>query len=371
MPIPILYGNPTSTSADFTTAQSIATTASNSSASKVDQFTLTRVKRYGFAIVDGETLKASESDEGAFLKALKTEIDGVIHQLKRNIAVQLFRGGWGKIGVIATGGISSATVTLATTEDITNVEVGQQHVFSSTEDSATLRNTGGTTTLRVVGVNRMLGTITYSANVSTVTGTAAGDTIFLVGDRQDSATPARLCIAGLEAWCPASAPGSTAYFGVDRSVDTTRLGGVRYDGSAVPIEEALIEGSVLQGREGFKATHAFMSYGKWSALEKALMGKVKYETVKATADIAFDAIVVNGPRGPIKVIADQNCPGNRVFLVNFDHLKLHSLGEMVRPLDDDGNLLLRRPSSDEVEARYAFYGNLACDAPAAVCNIQV
>jgi hypothetical protein len=101
MPVPIVYGNPTSTGATFATARAIATTASNGSGTKVDQFTLTRVKRYGFAIIDGEVLKASESDEGAFLKALKTEIDGVIHQLKRNVAVQLFRGGWGKIGTIS------------------------------------------------------------------------------------------------------------------------------------------------------------------------------------------------------------------------------------------------------------------------------
>jgi hypothetical protein len=373
MPIPIIYGNPASTGADFSTAQTLASTNN----SRVERFELTRVKRYGVVLIDGETMKATEDDAGAFLKAATTEIDGVVHQLKRNLAVQLFRGGWGAIGVVATGGISGATITLATTEDITNVEVGQQHGFSSSESAAVLRGTGGGSAqyLTVSGVNRSTGVITYSANVSTVTGgggsVAAGDTIFLRGDRQDSATPTRLCVAGLEAWCPQTAPTSTAFFTVDRTSDVTRLGGQRLDGTGLPLEEVLVEGSAIVGREGFKLSHYFMSYGKWSALEKALGSKVVYDTVRATADIAFPTIVVNGARGPIKIVADQNCPGNRIFGVNMDHLKFHSLGQLIRTIDDDGNMLLRQSNADGVESRHGFMGNLACDAPASLINIKV
>jgi hypothetical protein len=363
LPIPIIYGNPTSTSALFTTAQTQASTASNGSGTKVDRFELTRVKRYGVAIVDGETMKATESDEGAFLKALKTEVDGVIHQLKRNLAVQLYRGGWGEIGSI--GAISSSVITLTKIEDVTNFEVGQQVVFSDEEATVALRSA---TAVRVTAVDRSLGKVTIA---STPGGVVATDYIFLDGDREDAASPTRRCIAGLEAWAPATAPTSTAFFGSDRSVDVTRLGGQRVVGTSAPLEEVLIDGAVMAGREGFAPKHAFMSYGKWASLEKALMGKVKYETVKATADIAFEAIVVNGPRGPIKCIADQNCPSNRIWLCNFDNLKLHSLGEMIRTINDDGNMLMRQAAADGVESRHGFYGNLACDAPGSLVNIQV
>lgn len=368
MPIPLIYGEPTSTNALFATAQTASTAAANNTL--ITRFEISRVKRYGVVTIDGETMKATEDDAGSFLKAATTQIDGVMHQLKRNLAVQLFRGGWGAVGVIATGGISGSTITLATTEDITNIEIGQVHVLSSAESTATLRNGGASIT--VTGVNRSTGVITYSAGVvATIAAAAAGDTIFIKDDRQDSATPAARCVFGLEAWAPASAPTSTLFNNVDRSVDPTRLGGQRLNGAGLPLEEVLVEGSVLSAREGFKVTHAFCSFAKWSSLVKALGSKVEYTTEKATADIGFDAIKINGARGPIKVIADQNCPGNRIFMVNFDHLKLYSLGELIRTINDDGNMLLRQATADGVESRHGFMGNLASDAPASIVNIQV
>jgi len=371
MPIPILYGNPQTTSADFATAKTAGGTAS----SKVEAFNLTRVKRYGFAIIDGETMKATESDEGAFLKAATTEIDGVIHQLKRDIAIRLFRTGWGEIGQV--GSSSGSTITLKNLEDVANFEVGQVVQFSDDASGPgynDLRDSGDT--LTVSGVNRATGVITFSAAVSGISGLANDDYIFLKSDRaslgtSSTAATVRKCIAGLEDWCPASAPASTAFFGVDRTADT-RLGGLRLDATdGRPIEEALLDAATLSGREGMKLTHFFMSYSKFAALEKSLHGKVMYDTVKGSANVAFNSIVIRGPRGDIKAVADQNCPASRIFGVNFDYLKLYSLGPLVRTINDDGLMLLRQADADGVEGRYGFMGNLGCSAPGSIINVQV
>lgn len=361
LPIPIVYGNPQTTSANFTTAKALTSTTS------YEKFDLTRAKRYGFAVLDGETMKATESDEGAFLKAATTEIDGVIHQMKRNLAIQLYRDGWGSIGQLASApsGGGPYTWTMKVREEITNIEKGQKIQVSSTLSGGSLRDSSAVAT--VATVDRSAGTFTTSSIPS---GTTTNDYIFLSGDNNQSA---RLCIAGLEAWAPATAPSSTAFFGVDRSVDATRLGGQRLDASTsgAPIEEVLYEGAALVGREGFKLTHYFLSYAKWVALEKALHGKVVMSTEKATANIGFDAINIRGPRGNIKVVADQNCPGDRIFGVNFDYLKLYSLGELVRTINDDGLMLLRQADADGVEGRYGFMGNVGCTAPGSLLNIKV
>lgn len=371
LPIPILYGNPQTTSATFATAKS----AASSTSSKVESFNLTRVKRYGFAVIDGETMKATESDEGAFLKAATTEIDGVIHQLKRDIAIRLFRTGWGEIGQV--GSSSGSTITLKSIEDVANFEVGQVVVFANENSTGPggedVRNSGGTPyTLTVSGVNRGTGVITFSSAVSGVSGLANDDYIFLAGDRTTTASGAtRKCIAGLEDWCPSTAPASTAFFGVDRTADT-RLGGLRLDATdGRPIEEALLDAATLSGREGMQIKHFFMSYAKFAALEKSLHGKVMYDTVKGSANVAFNSITIRGPRGDIKVVADQNCPGNRIFGVNFDYLKLYSLGPLVRTINDDGLMLLRQADADGVEGRYGFMGNLGCSAPGSIINVQV
>lgn len=55
MPIPILYGRGQGVSANFANAQSYAT------ASKIDDFLLTRVSKYGVATISGEAVAALTS----------------------------------------------------------------------------------------------------------------------------------------------------------------------------------------------------------------------------------------------------------------------------------------------------------------------
>lgn len=361
LPIPLIYGNPQNRSATFSTAIAGATT------SRLDDFLLTRVKDYSIATIDNETLEASKGNANAFLEAATVEIDGVINSLTRSLAQKLYRSGWGDLGRIDST-VTGTTLTLANANDIVNFEVGMELVFAASKDSDALRDSGDSVT--VVAVNRSAGSMTVD-NLSGISGLTAADYIFVKGDRQDSATPSRLAVAGLEAWCPSSAPGSASFFGVDRTVDVTRLGGLRLDGSSVPIEEALIEGASLVAREGGKLDHFFMSYATFSSLEKALGSKVQYVDVKMNAEVGFRGIMVNGPRGPIKVIPDQNCPSDRVHGVQLSAWKLYSLGKAVRVIDTDGLQMLRQAAADGVEVRYGFYGNLGCRAPGFNINISV
>jgi len=80
------------------------------------------------------------------------------------------------------------------------------------------------------------------------------------------------------------------------------LSGVRFDGSAESIEEALIDGASLVAREGGQPDMCFMSFASYASLEKSLGSKVQYVSVKHDmADIAFAGITVNAPYGPITV----------------------------------------------------------------------
>lgn len=366
LPVPLIYGNPQGVNSQFTTAQ----TRAGSTNTKVGQFTLTRVKKYGIAVIDGETLKASQDDEGAFIEAATTEIDGVINATTRRVAVDLMRAGWGKVGVLANSSFATTVATLVTAEDAVNFEIGQQIEFAASESASTLRAAGP---LTVTAVDRSAGTVTFSANLNTVTAIAQNDVMFISGDRENSATPTRRCVAGLQAWLPQTAPSSgESFFGLDRSVDPTRLAGQRLSAVGVPLEESLVEGSVLIGREGGKATHAFMSYKGWSQLQKALGTKVMYDMVSSSsrADIAFKSIVLNGPDGEIRVIADQNCPGDTIFLLQLDSWKLASIGPVISTIDDDGQDILRVYNADQVESRNGFYGNLFCQAPGFNCTIK-
>lgn len=360
--VPLIYGNPQNRSATFSQA------ASTDTSSELKAFLVTRTKDYSLAKIDNETILASKGNANAFMEAATTEIDGAINSLTRSLAVSLYRSGFGDIGQINST-VTGTTLTLSNANDITNFEKGMVLVFAASAGGDALRDSGDSVT--VTAVDRSAGSMTVTPNLSGISGLTASDFIFVKGDRQDSATPTRLKAAGLEAWCPAAAPGSTSFFGVDRTSDTSRLGGQRYDASGVPIEEALIEAASRVAREGGKIDHFLMDYAKFSELQKALGSKVQYVDLKVNAEVGFRGILVNGPRGPVKVIPDQNCPSDRVFGLQLNTWKLGSIGKAVRVINTDGLTMLRVTDADQVQVRYGSYLNLACKAPGFNINVQV
>ena len=337
--LPVKYGLPMGRSATFADA------VSNKSASQLKAFLLTRKADYAIASIANETIEASKGNANAFIEAATFEIDGAIEAATRSLAISLYGDGSGQIGVVgslATTTASNDTVTLATIQDITNFEVGMQLNF-------------GTAT-----ANKEISTINRDTGVILLTGASGATTteaIYVDGDKDNKLT-------GLGGWLPSSAPGSTdSFFGVNRSSDATRLGGIRFDGSSLPIEEALIGAAARVAREGGKPDVCFINYNNFADLEKALGSKVSYVDVKVNPEIGFRGIMVHGPRGPIKVVPDQNCPNGVAYLLQMDVWKLYSLGKAPKILDSDGLKFLRESTADAVEARVGYYAQLGCRAP--------
>jgi len=372
LPIPLIYGNPQGRSATFTRAQTRGALES----SKVESFDITRVKNYSVATIDNETLEASKNDKGAFMEAATTEFDGAINNITNDIALDMYLAGWGDRGVIGSSSFGVTTITLATIADIVNFEIGMELDLSASQAANTLRAYGSSGNgLIVTAINRDTGVLTFAFNVNDATNgiptIAQGDFIFVRGDRQNSATPTRLKLSGLEAWNPYAAPSATAFFGVDRTLDTIRLSGLRYDGSALPIEETLIEGAIRVGKHGGSIDTYFMPFEKFSDLEKSLGSKVQYVDLMANANIGFRGIRVNGPKGEIKCVPDKNCPANRIRGLRLKAWKLYSLGKAVRVLDTDGLKMLRQSSADGVESRWGGYLQLGSNSPRDAIAINV
>lgn len=355
LPIPIWYGNSQNRSATFATA------VAGSSTESIEDFVLTRASDYSVAQIDNETMEASEGNANAFMEAAKTAIDGALATLSRSLSVALYGTGSGSIGQVQTSSFATTTLTLTDAEDITKFEKGMTIVTSATNGGGSVR----TGELTVTGVDRDAGTITTSANLSTgISAIAQNDYIFAKGDYDRK-------IKGLLAWVPSTAPSSTAFFGVDRTQDVTRLGGIRFDASAMPIEEGLVKAASRGAREGAKPDYCFLSYAKFAELETALGSKVQYVDLKATAEVGFRGIMINGPRGPIKVVPDADCPNDRAFMLEMKTWKLYSLGKVPRLIDSDGLKMLRQATADGVEVRATYRAQLGCNAPGKNINIKL
>jgi hypothetical protein len=330
----------------------------STAAAKGVDFFLTRVKDYGVAQIDSETVMASEGSEDALLSAVEDEQDKKMHALIRSIAIGMYGDGSGEYGQISGTPGASTTLTLAKPDDITNFEVGQRLVFAANSASA-LRDSGAH--LTVVAVNLSAGTMVMSANLNTITGLADGDAIFVKGDYE--AADDRNKISGLAAWLPASAPGgSDSFFGVNRSVDPVRLAGHRLSGTGKSIEEALYDLAVIIGRDGGRPNLAYISFENYGALASLLGTKVKY-IQHTVAQIAFEGIRINGPKRPIDVYPDQNCGNDVGYVLTEDTWRLKSLGQAPMILNLDGMNWARISDADGIEIRNAFMGNMYCKAP--------
>ena len=358
MPIPLLYANPQRRSATFATGQA------NTSTSALKQFLLTRVKDYSFASITGESIKATERDSDAFLRYATMEIDGALHSLTRSLAVAMYRDGSGSIGQSEDNpnGLY-ANLTLINADDVTNFEVGMEIAFYADSSGKPGADRGQNRIIQSIDRNAATKQITFTANIHD--DVAYTDHLVIAGDKDAKVT-------GLDGWVPSAAPGATAFFGVDRTADVTRLGGNRFDGSALPIEEALIGGASQVAREGGRPDHCFVDFATFANLEKALGSKVVYSESKARdVDIGFAGIDVRGPRGTIKVIPDQNCQPNVAWMLQLDTWSLNTLGEAPMFLDLDNNRMLRESAADAYEVRLGYYGQIACNAPGYNCRVAL
>jgi hypothetical protein len=351
-PLPMRITNPQGRSNTFSSAQG------NKQPSRYRTFNLTRKKDYSIASIETEAILASASNPGAFLKLGTAEIDGALDSLGRSLSFACFGNGSGAIGTVAsTTAAAAGQIALSDVEEIVKFEVGQTIEVRS---GATVRvfSTGVTEGL-VTGVDRDNGVITTDALIDGTTTIAANDTINVVGDYDAKLT-------GLQGWIPSSAPTSgDSFFGVDRSIDATRLAGVRIASSSKPLDEAFTDAARRIDREGLGSPdYGFINYAKYAALEKTLGSRVRYNEVEV-AGIGFKGIEVNGPRGTFTIMSDRDCSTADAFLLDMSTWGLYSLGEPAMIVDIDGNRMLREATADAHEVRCASYSQLGCDAPGA------
>jgi hypothetical protein len=363
----LTYGNSNARSAAFATAQGRAgingASGTDSGFNRDVNFTVTRVKNYAMYTIEQELLLAASGDRASFVKGLTQLVDGTLQTLRNDFGRDVYGSGNGTLGqVTAVSGSGPFTFTVG--EAITQIEVGMEIVASTTTVDTILLNSGGGVVVQTV--NRSAGTFTTTTNPDTI---VANSWLFIKGDRQVAAITANsqmLKMAGLEAWNPSTAPSaSESFFGVDRSVDSTRLSGQRLDISSLQPEEGYITALAALAREDGDPSHIFTSFTDEKNLKLALGSRVDAEYTQV-GDIGFESIRLRGPNGTVKVYADRNAPVGRARILTLNTWELKHLGDLVNngSAGNDGGLA-REYQADRFEGRMAFYGNLICHKPAA------
>ena len=351
-PIPLQYSDTKGRSKDF------ATSLANRAGASYVAFNLTRAKDYSPFAIDTEALMASEGDANAFAALIQAEPKAALNDLSESISRGLFGNVGGSIGVIGSGQ-GTDTLTLATTSDIVNFKVGDVIVSSATDGTS---GAASANTATITAVDRDQGTISAGANFHA--DFDDGDYLFIEGDFGSS-------FAGLAAWLPSSAPTSTPFFGVDRSVDPTRLGGIRYDGSGDTDIAGALNGAA--GRimtEGGATDLILMNPQNLVTLIDEATTKTSLDKVmpmrgydKLPAHLGYTGITMHLASGTAKVMADKHCPVGVAYMLQQDTWCFHSLGKAPFLFDKDGKRYDREDTADSISGRFQVFGNLACSAP--------
>jgi hypothetical protein len=374
IPVPLIYGTPQGRSATFSNAQD------NQTPPQLASFFVYRVANYQLATITNELLEATKDNAGAFIDEAKMVMDTAFRNISNDLAMDLYGNGNGVRGQLAS--ISSGVITLVDAASVVEFEVGMVLVSFSISGTTYAQSTGNALGY-VIAVNRSSGTVTVSATSGGAAGTpsnwsASFPNLAVQGDVAFGALTVQTSfkkVTGLAGWIPSTAPSaSESFWGVDRSVDPTRLAGVRFDGSSETIEEALIDGASLVAREGGMPDMCFMSFASYAALEKSLGSKVQYVDIRhEEADISFAGIKIHAPYGPITVIPDRNCPPRKAYLLQMDTLKLRSLGKAPHILTYglEGLEGLRVGTADALEIRIGYYANMICNAPGWNCVVTL
>lgn len=323
--IPVRYGKPQGRGH----AQADAVSAEY--ASKYEAFQVTPLTDYGRATLAGIVVRQAKDGTGKtqFVDTLKLEMDGGIETLGDNLAKEAYGNVGGARGrVHATIAISTTVLTLENPEDTIFFEVGMRVQAASTDGtSGSLRDSGDYVTL--VAVDEDAGTLTADANWSNIASIAASDYLFQYGDFGAAG-------AGLAAWCPSSAPSSTAFYGVDRSVQPTRLGGIRYSGTNDPMEQVFIKADARARRTRMKIKKIYIHPSRLADLAIAKEGK-KEIVDDNEYGIGVEEFSIYGT----KLVPDSNCPLNTAWALGMDAFTWMTCGDQPSILDDDGLQFLR------------------------------
>jgi hypothetical protein len=373
IPCPLQYGDPQGRSHTFQNAQTNQTPNSYSS------FFVYIIQDYQVITIANLLIEQTRSNAASFVDEMKREMDGSIKNLSNNMAFEQFGSGTATRGIIGSAITNPSgsiyQFTLSNPQSVVYFEVGMTIQASATDGGAPIN--AGTDLGTVYSVNRATGVIQFTVlsgapqtnwantNFITVQGdipTTGGSGFGPIGQ-----TGSYLAASGYAAWLPLTSPATNdSFWGVNRSVDPTRLAGLRYDASAYTIEEGVINALGFANREGADPDVMVLNFNSYTALENALGAKVQYVDIKhQEADIAFEGIRFHSAYGYLTVYADRNATPQQGLALTMDTWKLRSLDKAPHILTYglEGLEGLRVGNSDALEVRVGAYYNYTNNAP--------
>lgn len=318
---------------------------------------------YGRIELTGPVISAMKSDRGSFIRAVKSEMDGVKKDLSRDINRQIWGTSDGVIAATATT-TNSTTVNLASTTTATQIRQlwadGGSKVDIGTVAAPTQQASG----LTVSAFDASALTITVSAAVTTTSAhrifrSGAGGASSNTGNPGDG----QYEYTGLQTIVDSSGTLHTidpATYPVWKATEDGNSGTNR------AVSENLINKNIhaVEIASGERVDVLVGSDGVSRAVAN-LMQSMRRNIDNVDLQGGYSGIRWDTPAegmgrgGPIALIWDRDCPANSLFGLSTDAL-VHYVSEDWSWMDADGAVLARVSNKDAYEATLYRYAELAC-----------
>lgn len=295
---------------------------------------------YGRVRVTGPSMAKTASEAGAFLQVLKSELDGIRNDLRKDVSRQVYGDG---TAIVAATAANTAvnTLTLSSDEPIRH---GFLYVGMVVDIGTSAAPTGVASARTITAINPATPSITIDGAAVT---TAATDKVFRSGAAGASSTVYEID-AGLQKLVSTAA---NTVGGINAATDTVWDNARDTTGGALALD-TMMKAFNTQRISGGNLTAIITSFGLQRAFFNLLQSKVQYVTPTKLAG-GFQSLEFMG----MPLIADIDAPFGKMFFLDESTLKVFSNRDW-HFLDEDGNVLKWNNGYDEWEAVLARYMNL-------------
>jgi hypothetical protein len=308
---------------------------------------------YGRVEVTGPSMAKTKNEAGAFLQALKSELDGVRNDLKKDLARQVYGDGSGSIAVGSGGSTTTLTV------PIEPIRKGQIYpgmlvdIFDVSASTSAATYTG----IEVASANLSTGVVTFTTTLAATL--ASGDYIVRAGVTVQTAAEGNTYslsdeVDGLQRIVADSA---TALGGITPTGTATWWDNQRIAVSGAISLESIQKGLNLARIAGGMPTSVVTSLGVQREFYGLLSQDVRYvEPDSLSYSSGFKALSYNG----MPIIADIDAPYGKMYILDEATMKVFSDQDW-HFLDADGMTLRQVTGYDKFEAVMARYMNLGAN----------
>jgi hypothetical protein len=230
-----------------------------------------------------------------------------------------------------------------------------------------LLDAGGTA--EILSIDQAGGTMVLTTTIAASGIPSLGSTSYIFREGDFDAGTQRV-LQGFFAWCPASAPTSgDSFFGIDRSQNVGALSGMRIVGSGANAFTTVKEAAALVKRNRGKADTLWVGPGKYAELDDYITSK-QYFTQETRPNVGpLSGFRITTVAGSVNVMSSSAFPDTVGLLTKREAWLLRSLDGFPHPVDDDGMIWHLEGTSDALQARHRYYGQLGHLEPHCSCHI--